>query len=83
MRAREDPRRLFTQEVVDRGEDVLALEQPLRARIDEAAHERPVLVERRPAVGPVLLERERQVHARVEIPVEDPNAPRQKRRSVS
>src|SRR5439155_20323030 len=44
--------------------------QPFRARLDEAAHERPILVERRPPVGAVLLEREREVDAGVEVAVE-------------
>jgi len=43
--------------------DVVAREEPVGVRLDEAAHERAVLVQRRAAVRPVLLEGEREVGA--------------------
>jgi hypothetical protein len=39
----------------------------MAARLDEPADERPVLIERRAAAGSVLLEREREVGALVEV----------------
>ena len=46
----EDPCRRLAQEVAHGVLDVDAREEPLGARLDEAAHEGAVLVERRPAV---------------------------------
>ena len=83
MCAREDPRRGLALQIGDRLAHVVAREEPVDARLDEAAHERAVLVERRPSVRAVLLEREGQVGAGVEILWNAANAPRQKRRSVS
>ena len=71
VRVGEDPRRRLAQQVGDRVLDVDPREEPLGPRLDEAAHERPVLVERRPAVRAVLLEREGEVDAVLEIPRED------------
>src|SRR5581483_9118568 len=51
--------------------DVEPLEEPVGARLDEAAHERAVLVERRLPVRRVLLERERELAAAVELADED------------
>ena len=67
----EDPGGGLAQQVGDRVLDVDPGEEPLGPRLDEAAHERPVLVERRPAVRAVLLEREGEVDAVLEIPRED------------
>src|SRR5439155_27121889 len=61
--AREDPRGGFALEIGDRLAHIVALEKPLGVRLDEAAYERAILVERRAAVRPVLLEGERQVRA--------------------
>ena len=80
---REDPRRRLAQQVGDGVLDVDPLEQPLGARLDEAAHERAVLVERRPAVRAVLLEGEGEVAPSSSSRVKTAKAPRQKRRSVS
>ena len=71
VRMREDPRRRLAQQVGDGVLDVDPREEPLSPRLDEAAHERPVLVERRPAVRAVLLEGEREVHAVLELSCED------------
>ena len=49
VRAREDRRGGLAQELVEREPRVLASCQLVRARLDERAHERPVLVERRAA----------------------------------
>jgi hypothetical protein len=71
VRAGEDSRSRFAQQIRDGVLDIDACEQSLRARLDEAAHERAVLVERRATVGAVLLEREREVDAVLEVPRED------------
>ena len=71
VRVGEDPRRRLAQQVGDGVLDVDPREEPLGARLDEAAHERAVLVERRPAVRAVLLEREREVGAVLELARED------------
>ena len=48
-------------QVFEREPRVLSLCERGRARLEEPAHERPVLVERRPAERLVLLERERKI----------------------
>ncbi len=63
VRAGEDARGRLALQVVDGGAHVVALVEAVDARLDEAAHERTVFIERRPAVRPVLLEGERQVGA--------------------
>ncbi len=63
MRAREDRGRRLPLEVVDR---VPRIREPAKRRrllLDERAHERPVLVERRPVRRRVLLEGERDLRA--------------------
>ena len=67
MRGGEDPCRRLAQQIGDGVLHVDPREQPLGARLDEAAHERAVLVERRPAVRAVLLEGEREIDAVVEL----------------
>ena len=71
VRVGEDPRRRLAQQIGDGVLDVDPREEPLGPRLDEAAHERAVLVERRPTVRAVLLERERQVDAVLELARED------------
>ena len=61
VRVREDRRGRLAAQVVDRVPRVGQPAQRRRLFLDEAAHERPVLVERRPAARRVLLERERQL----------------------
>ena len=61
--AREDARRGLALQIRDCFAHVVARVEPVGMRLDEAAHERPVLVQRRTAVVAVLLERERQVGA--------------------
>ena len=58
VRAREDRRGRLARELLQGDRRVLPARKPRRARLDEPAHERPVLVERRPAAAAVLLERE-------------------------
>ena len=70
MRPGEDPRRRLALQVAHRLADVVPGEEPVGASLDEAPNERPVLVERGTSVGSVLLERERQIGAGVEILVE-------------
>jgi hypothetical protein len=70
VRTREDPRRRLALKVRDRMPYVVASEQPLGARLDEAAHERPVFVQRRPTVRTVLLECEGEIGSGLEILVE-------------
>ena len=70
MCTREDPRRRLALKIGNRLAHVLAREQPLRARLDEAADKRPVLVQRRSPVGAVLFESEREVRPCFEILVE-------------
>ena len=55
----------LARELLERDQRVVAATQPRRARLDEVAHERPVLVERRPVAADMLLERERKRLARV------------------
>ena len=71
MRAREDRGGRLAQQLVERDPGVVALRERVRARLDERAHERPVLVERRPVPLDVLLERERQVVALLERAAEE------------
>ena len=71
MRVREDARRRLAQQIGHGVLDVDPREEPLRACLDEPAHERPVLVERRPAVRAVLLEGEREIGAVLEVAGED------------
>ena len=71
VRARVDRGRRFAQELVEGDPRVLPLGQRARPRLDERAHERPVLVERRAATLDVLLERERQLVAFLERPSEE------------
>ncbi len=71
VRARVDRRRRLAQELLERDPRVLALGQRARPRLDEGAHERSVLVERRAATLHVLLERERQFVALLERPAEE------------
>ena len=71
MRRRKDPGRGFALEIGDRVGDVEPLVQPVGARLDEAAHERPVLVQRRLPDRAVLLKRERERAAAVELADED------------
>ena len=71
VRTGEDPRGRLAQQVGHGVLDVDAREEALRARLDEAAHERAVLVKRRTTVGAVLLEGEREVHAVLELARED------------
>ena len=61
--AREDRRRGLPLQIVDRVARVRQPPQRRRLLLDEAAHERPVLVERRPFPGRMLLERERDLRA--------------------
>ena len=67
VRVREDPRRRLAQQVGDGILDVDPREEPLGPRFDEAAHERAVLVQRRPAVRAVLLESEGKIGPVLEI----------------
>src|SRR5262249_48786280 len=71
VRVGEDPRRRLAQQVGHGVLDVDPREEPLGPRLDEATHERPVLVERRSAVGAVLLEGGGGVGAVLELPRED------------
>ena len=63
MGVREDRRGRLAAEVVDRVARVGQAAQRRRLLLDEAADERPVLVERGPAAGRMLLEGERQLGA--------------------
>ena len=69
--AREDRRGGLAQKLVERQERVFASCQLVRARLDERAHERPVLVERRPRALEVLFERERELVALLERAAEE------------
>ena len=71
MSVGKDPRRRLAQQVGDGVLHVDPREEPLGPRLDEAAHERAVLVERRSAVRAVLLEGEREVDAVLELARED------------
>src|SRR5438552_15489718 len=70
-RAGEDRRRRLRAQILERLPRILARGEPRRARLDEPAHERPVLVERGPSVRAVLLERERQIGPGLEVGRED------------
>ncbi len=59
----EDRGHRFVPEILDRGLSVGVLHQALGALLDEAAHKRPILVQRRPAWSGVLLEGEGDVDA--------------------
>ena len=61
VRAREDPRRRLARRSSSARRASSRFAKLGRARLEEPAHERPVLVERRTAERFVLLERERQV----------------------
>ena len=63
VRAREDRGGRLAPKVLDRVARVGQAAQRRRLLLDEAAHERPVLVERRPAARRVLLEGERHLRA--------------------
>ena len=63
MCAREDARGRLALQVRDGFAHVVARVEPVGVGLDEAAHERAVLVERRATVVAVLLERERQIGA--------------------
>ena len=63
MRTREDSGGRLALQIGNRLTHVVSLEETVGVRLDEAAHKRAVLVERRAAVRPVLLEREREVRA--------------------
>ena len=65
--AREDRRRGLAPKLVDGELCVWTSAQRVRARLDERLDERPVLVERRPVVGAVLLEGEREVGAAFQL----------------
>ena len=65
--AREDRGRGLAAELVHRKLRVGSSSERVRARLDERFDERPVLVERRPVVGAVLLEGERQVGAALQL----------------
>ena len=67
VRTREDRGRGLAAELVHRKLRVGSSPQRVRARFDERFDERPVLVERRPVVGAVLLEGERQVGAALQL----------------
>src|SRR2546423_1533957 len=70
VRPREDLRRRLACELLERDHRILALRQTRRPRLDEAADERPVLVERRPAAPPALLAREGGTRAGLHLPRE-------------
>ena len=55
------------KKLVDRKLRVGSSPKRVRTRLDERFHERPVLVERWPVVGGVLLESERQVRAELQL----------------
>src|SRR5581483_8275266 len=61
--AREDARRRLPRQLLEREQRVVAAAQPLRARLDEAAHEGAVFVQRGAVPLRVLLEREGQLLA--------------------
>src|SRR5205085_9334178 len=63
----EDRRRRLARKLLERDRRVLAGREPRGARLDEPAHERPVLVERRPPATAVLLECERDLGAAVHV----------------
>ena len=67
VRAREDRGRRLATELVHRKLRVGSAPERVRARLDERFDEGPVLVERRPVVGAVLLESERQVGAALQL----------------
>ena len=71
MGTREDRRRRLTAQVVERESRVLASGEPVRPRLDVAAHERPVFVEGRPPRRWMLLERERQLLAAPDLVVKE------------
>ena len=69
--AGEDRRRRLAAERLECDRRVAAAEQPSAAGLDEAADERPVLVELGPAARAVLLEHERDLGALLDLaPVE-------------
>ena len=67
VRAREDRGRGLAAQLVDRELRVGPSSKHVRARLDERLDEWPILVERGPVVGVVLLEGERQVGAALQI----------------
>ena len=67
MGAREDRRGRLALQLLERDQRVVAAAQPRRALLDERAHERAVLVQRRPARVLVLDERDRQLGAVVQL----------------
>ena len=67
MCAREDRRGGLAPELVDGELRIRTSAQRVRARLDERLDERSVLVERRPVVGAVLLEGEREVGAAFQL----------------
>jgi hypothetical protein len=70
VRAREDLRGRLTPQLGDREPRVLPSRQRRGPLLDEAAHQRPVLVQRGPTGRVVLLEGERQLRALVELAVQ-------------
>ena len=70
VRAREDLRRRLARELLGGQARVLAPGEAVDARLHELADERAVLVERGPALGGVLLEREGQLHPVGELALE-------------
>jgi hypothetical protein len=71
VRAGEDAGSRLAQELLERDPGVFPGCELARARLDEGPHERPVLVQRRPAPLHVLLECEREVVALFERPTEE------------
>src|SRR5262249_38516762 len=71
VRTGEDRRGRLALQLLDREARIVAPRKPVRPRLDERTHERPVLVQRRPVERRVLLERERQLRAVVEVREQD------------
>ena len=75
MRAREDRRSGLPAQLLDREPRVVARAQKRLALLDERAHERPQLVQRRAPPLDVLLERERELGAVLELAPEHDERP--------
>ena len=69
--ARVDGRRRLASQRLERDRRVVEPEEAPAARLDERAHERPVLVERRPVSRAVLLEHELDVGSVVDLAAEE------------
>src|SRR5439155_4238326 len=67
VRARKDRCCGLALQVLDRDARIVASRKLVRTHLDERTHERPVLVQRRTVERGVLLERERQIGAVVEV----------------